>query len=156
MPFLQTNEGLVNLAHVETARRVSSSRPGHDDLRLLDSTGECIGTISEKQLDECIEQIIAPAEPYDCLQIWFDEDGTHWVSVGDVLAWALSVYGWVYPITADDISPKTTSYALRKRGESKVELPMDATFDDEAQWVAEEIRRHERQKERDAAKTPAK
>lgn len=146
MPFLLTNEGMVNLAHVERAQHT-----GKSDYRLYDAQGHDIGIVASAQLDNCIESIITPAEPYDCLQIW-EDDGALFVTLSNVIAWGLSVNGWVYPITDDEINAKTANYALRRRGQERVDVPEDASFDNEAAWMAAEARNRQREKERLAAK----
>jgi len=144
-----TDEGqMVNLAHVAQAR--GFARDKRDHYFLKDKDGESLGTVDAAQFDHCIEQIVVPGEPYDVLQIWFDGD-EHFVTTADLVAWALCLDGAIYPISADDISPKTEKYALRRRGQERVELPMDATFDNEAAWIAEELKRKKREEERKAA-----
>jgi hypothetical protein len=146
--------GYVNLAHVKTARRIATKSPGAD-IQLLDEADEWIGTIGESQLETMVEQIIAPAEPYDCLQIWFEDDDTYFVAVDDVIAWALCASGWIYPVCTDDIGPRVENYALRRRGQNRIDVPMDQSFDNEAAWVASEVKRRARDKEREAAKSAA-
>lgn len=146
MPFLLTNEGAVNIAHVARAQHA-----GKADYRLYDSDGHDLGVVLAVQLDNCIESIIAPAEPYDCVHVWFDDEEP-FVTVSDVIAWGITVNGCTYPITADEVGARTDNYGLRRRGEERIEVPGDASFDNERTWIAEEVKRRQREKERLAAK----
>ena len=146
MPFLMTDTGMVNLDHVVELR----DRPKGDYL-LLDKDGEHLGVISSAQMERCIESVVAVHEPYDCLQIWFNGDEPY-VTVSNVVAWGVSVYGFIHPFTDDEVSLKTENYGLRRRGQKPIEVADDATYPDEASWLAELVAGRQREKEREAAK----
>jgi len=146
MPFLMTDNGLVNLAGVV---EVQETAKGKYFLRGAD--GENIGIVAMTQLERCIEQMIPAVEPYDCLQVWFNGDEPY-VTASNVIGWGISVRGFVYPFTDDEVSPKTENYALRRRGQERVEMPDEGSYENEAAWAGEMAVAHKREKERKVAK----
>lgn len=146
MPFLLTDDGLVNMAHVVEARRRSKG-----DYILKGADEADLGVVNARQIEEHIEQICPAIEPYDCLQVWFNGEEPY-STVSNVVAWGISFLGFVYPITDDEASAKIENYALRRRGQERIEVPDQGSFENEVTWLAAMATQRKQEEARKAAK----
>lgn len=146
--FIHTQRGMVNLAHVAYAFDNTAG-----DVILRDANDQTLGiAVALDPLERAVIQLIAPAEPYEFLTLIAD-DGAPLIISETVIAWALTATGAIYPITPGLMCvPLGETYGLRRRGQSQIELPEDASYDDEAAWIADHLKRAKMREEYQAKK----